>query len=82
MDEKEFFRTREGRFRILVEQVINGDAVDWHLVERRTIQTPNTLAAHTEAVRQFVGREVEYDRKMLDGYTFTVAKEAAEVDGE
>jgi hypothetical protein len=75
-EKTEVFRTREGEFRILVEQVINGKTADWHLVERRAIVSPDKLVAHTEAVKQWLdGAAVNWTGETTDtGYEFIVAK--------
>jgi hypothetical protein len=70
----ESFRTIEGQFRILVQQEIDGIAVDWFLIERSRIQAPDKLVAHGEAVKQFVGRDVEYLISSTNGYVFQVKK--------
>lgn len=66
----EIFTTREGNFRILVEQVINGRAVDWFLVERGRLLEREEVATHQEAVQQFVGREVEFLASTSTGYGY------------
>lgn len=83
MTAKEFFNTREGRFRILVEQTIDAKPVDWYLVERRAISDSDESAAHKKAVEQFVGREVEFVTQPEDGgYVFAVVKETKEMGGK
>lgn len=74
MAKSELFSTREGDFRILVEQTIQGRTVDWFLAERRHIQTPDRLVAHKAAVEMFVGREVEFVCDTDGGYVFEVKK--------
>lgn len=75
MTENEFFRTHEGRFRILVEQIIGDEVVDWHLVDRRTINTPDKLVAHTEAAKAFVGAAVNWTGERTEtGFEFVIAK--------
>jgi hypothetical protein len=73
---EEVFRTYEGLFRIIVEQVINGEKADWYLVDRKTIVTPDKLVAHTEAVKQWLGgAAVNWTGETTDtGYEFVVAK--------
>lgn len=70
MEKNEFFSTREGEFRILVEQTIGGNPVDWFLVERRELVGRESVAAHKEAVEQFVGREVEFVASTGTGYGY------------
>lgn len=71
----EVFRTREGRFRILVEQVIDVEVVDWHLVDRRGLATSDEMVAHTEAVKHWVGKAVNWTGERTEtGYEFVVAK--------
>lgn len=53
MAKGEVFRTREGSFRVLVEQVIDGKAVDWHLADRRDIESVRAQVGDEEAVRLF-----------------------------
>lgn len=48
------YRTYEGLFRIIVEQVIDGEKADGYLVDRQTIATPDKLVAHTTAVKEFL----------------------------
>lgn len=70
---KEIFRTEEGSFRILVTQIIDNKRVDWHLELRSQIATPYRAVAHAEAVRRFVGRDVEVASENEDGgYDFVV----------
>lgn len=75
-DRHEVFYTHEGRWRILVEQVIDGETVDWSLVDRRTISTPDKLVAHTEAVKRWLdGRAVNWTGETTgSGYEFVIAK--------
>ncbi|MFE0472665.1 hypothetical protein ACFW2V_13720 [Streptomyces sp. NPDC058947] len=72
----EVFRTHEGHHRILVEQVIGDETVDWLLVERRTIPTLDKLVAHTESVKQWLhGAAVNWTGQTTPtGYEFIVAK--------
>lgn len=79
---KDIFRTQEGSFRILVTQIIDGTPVDWHLEVRSQIATPYRAVAHAEAVRRFVGADVEViAENEVGGYNFVVkdrqVKEAA-----
>jgi hypothetical protein len=74
MARTEYFRTIEGTFRILVQQEIDGIAVDWFLIERSRIQAQDKLVAHEEAVKQFVGQDVEYLISSTNGYVFQVKK--------
>lgn len=71
----DIFRTEEGTYRILVTQFIDGRVVDWYLVERRTISTPDKLVAHAQAAKAFVGADVEWTGKTTEmGYEFTVSR--------
>lgn len=73
MAKGEVFRTREGRYRILVEQVIDGKVIDWILVERVSVATPDKFVAHTAATRRFVGKAVDWTGRTTDtGFEFTV----------
>lgn len=79
MTGKDIFRTQEGDFRILVTQIIDGRDVDWFLVERHHLITPDKIVAHTQAVERFVGKKVEFIGDNEDGgYVFTV-KDRTEV---
>lgn len=78
MARNEYFQTRAGEFRILVEQVIDGKTVDWHLVELRSGLPRGSQAVHKEAVEQFVGREVEYLLPASHGYDYVFAVKKTE----
>lgn len=79
---KDIFRTQEGSFRILVTQIIDGREVDWFLVERRDLVTPDKLVAHMQAVERFVGTKVEFVAESgVGGYTFTVKDRPEKVAG-
>lgn len=59
MAESEVFWTYEGRFRILVEQVIDDEVVDWHLVERWDISAlRDQLGDGEDAIRALAKGEV------------------------
>jgi hypothetical protein len=72
----EVYRTYEGLFRIIVEQVIDGEKADWYLVDRQTIATPDKLVAHTTAVKEFLqGAAVNWTGGTTEsGYEFVMAK--------
>lgn len=76
MAKSEVFRTWEGLFRIIVEQVIDGEKADWYLVDRSTIATPDKLVAHTEAVKQWLhGAAVNWTGETTEsGFEFVVAR--------
>lgn len=75
-EQSEVYRTYEGLFRIIVEQVIDGEKADWYLVDRRTIATPDKLVAHTTAVKEFLqGAAVNWTGETTEsGYEFVMAK--------
>lgn len=70
MARNEFFSTREGNFRILVEQSIDGKPVDWFLVERSSLLEREGITVHQKAVEKFVGREVEFLTSTGTGYGY------------
>jgi hypothetical protein len=74
MAQSEVFRTYEGLFRVLVEQVIDGEKVDWYLVSRKEIATPDRLVAHMAAVREFLsGAAVDWTGETTEsGYVFAM----------
>lgn len=74
-EQREVFRTYEGMFRILVEQVIDGKEADWSLIDLRDVASPDKLVRHIEAVKRFVGRDIEWTGQTTEsGYEFIVAK--------
>lgn len=72
----EVFRTQEGLYRILAEQVVDGRKVDRSLVDVRDLDdTSSKLAAHAEAAKRLAGRAVNWTGARTDaGFEFVVAK--------
>jgi hypothetical protein len=71
----EVFRTHEGKYRILVEHVIDGEVVDWHLREIREVPAMSRDGRHGTVVCQWLGKDIEWlPERTTTGFTFAVKK--------